>query len=251
MYLINNLKNEFKLIRRDIILIALAVFVVYMAVVLKFLLPWLNDYLKTQGFLPGKAIMNSLSHYYPIILSFLIIYTGAMLSGAIFGFLILTEKDENTLKAILVSPISPRQYIQGRIIVSSAVAFLIIMFIFYVVDLKLLSFAEMIIISLGGASTAPLIMLFLAILADSKLQGLSYSKFLSFGGFLIIISWFLKQPQQLIFRLFPPYWISKAYWTALDNQRIWYVYAFTGIILQVVAAYFLAKQFIKKVYKKI
>lgn len=251
MYLINNLKNQFKLIRRDIILITLGVFVIYLAVVLKFLLPWLNNYLEIQGFLPNRTVMNSLSHYYPLILSFLIIYTGAMLGGGILGFLILTEKDDNTLKAMLVTPISPKQYIQSRIIASAGITFLIIMFIYYVVNLQLLSFVDMILISLGGATTAPLIMLFLAILADSKLQGLGYGKFLSFGGFLIIISWFIKEPIQWIFGLFPPYWISKAYWVALDGQRVWYIYLFTGIILQIIITIFASKQFIKRVYRKI
>ena len=251
MYWINNLKNEFKLIRRDIILIALAVFVVYLAVVLKFLLPWLNNYLAIQGFLPNETMLNSLSHYYPLILSFLILYTGALLGGTIFGFLILTEKDDNTLQAMLVTPISPKQYLQSRIIVSTGVTFVIIMFIYYVVNLEPLTFGEILLVSLGGATTAPLIMLFLAILADSKLQGLSYSKFLSFGGFLIIISWFFKEPGQWMFGLFPPYWISKAYWAALDGHSVWYSYLAAGIILQVIVTIFLAKQFIKRVYKKI
>ena len=83
-------KNDFRLVRRDLILIMLLVFVVYLGVVLRFLLPWANGYLATHGFLPNASVMFPLSHYYPVILSFLVLYTGAVLGGAIFGFLILS-----------------------------------------------------------------------------------------------------------------------------------------------------------------
>ncbi len=248
MLLINSLKNQWKLIRRDIILIALVVFVVYLAIVLRFLLPWLNGYLAEQGFLPNQSLHNSLSHYYPLILSFLVLYTGAILGGAIFGFLILTDKDDNTLKAMLVTPISPKNYINSRIMACAGITFFIILFIFYVVNLKLLTFTSMVLIALGGSLTAPIIMLFLAVLADSKLQGMSFSKFLSFGGLLIIVSWFVKEPLQWLFGLIPPYWISKAYWTALDGSQVWYLYLVLGIILQVGVIILLSNQFISISY---
>ena len=250
MYMKTYLKNAFKLIKRDRILIAFAAFIIYMGIVLKLLLPWLNNYLELHGFLPSKTIMSGLSSFYPVILSNFILFTGAVISGAIFGFLILTEKDESTLKAMLVTPISPKQYILSRIVASFGVAFIFIIFLYYVINLDLLPFVDMVLISLGGATTAPLAMLFLSILANSKLQGLNYAKVLSFLGFLIIISWFLKEPVQWIFGLFPPYWISKAYWTALEGKSIWYIYLFAGIVLQIAAIYFLSGQFIKRVYKR-
>jgi len=251
MYLVNYIKNAFKLIKRDTILIAFGVFVVYMAVVLHFLLPWLDRYLAEQGFLPGKAIAYHLSHYFPVILSNMVLYTGAVIGGAVFGFLILTEKDDNTLTAMLVSPVSPRQYIQSRVVISTAVSFFIILFLYYGINQDLLPFGEMLLVCLGGAVTAPVVMLFLAVMANSKLQGMNYAKILSFLGFLVIISWFIREPFQWVFGLFPPYWVSKAYWAALEGQGIWYLYLALGIVLQGAAILWLARLFIKRVYRRV
>lgn len=100
-------KNDMRLIRRDLILITLLIFVVYIAVVLRFLLPWANRYLADKGFLPNAGIAHDLSYYYPIIIAFLLIYTGGgMLAGAILGFLALSEKDDRTVMAMLVTPVS-------------------------------------------------------------------------------------------------------------------------------------------------
>jgi len=251
MYLIHYIQNAFKLIKRDMILITFGAFVLYMAVVLHFLLPWLNRYLAEQGFLPGQAVAHHFSHYYPVILSNFLLYTGALMGGAVFGFLILTEKDDNTLTAMLVSPISPRQYIQSRVIITAAASFLIILFLFYGVTLELLPFGQMLLIALGGALTGPLVMLYLAIMANSKLQGMNYAKILSFVGFLIIIGYFIPEPFQWIFGLFPPYWVSKAYWAALDGGGFWYLYLTLGIVLQGAAILWLAKVFIRRVYRRV
>lgn len=45
-------------------------------------------------------------------------------------------------------------------------------------------------------------MLFFAGFADGKLQGMCYSKFLSLGGLVVILSWFVKEPLQYVFGIF-------------------------------------------------
>ncbi len=225
-------KNDMRLIRRDLILITLLIFVVYIAVVLRFLLPWANRYLADKGFLPNAGIAHDLSYYYPIIIAFLLIYTGGMLAGAILGFLALSEKDDRTVMAMLVTPVSPKQFMTYRIVVTAIISFLIIMFQFYVVGIHVLTLWKMVLIALGGSLLGPIIMLFLAGFADGKLQGMGYGKFLSLGGLVIILSWFVKEPLQYVFGIFPPYWISKAYWLALDGHTMWLLALFVGILLQ-------------------
>lgn len=53
MNVFSGLKNEMKLIYRDPILLMMLLFIVYLALVLKFALPWTDSYLATQNLLPG------------------------------------------------------------------------------------------------------------------------------------------------------------------------------------------------------
>lgn len=250
MNLIKNLNNEFRLIRRDAILLMLLLFVVYMGIVIRFLLPWLNNYLSSQNFMPGIIGNDSFSIYYPLFLSFMVVFTGPQLAGAIFGFLILSDKDDQTIKALMVTPMSSSKYIGGRIIVSAVLGFIFILAMFYMINIELLPFWINVFIALGGGSTAPLIMLFLSITSESKVQGMSYSKFLSFIGILLIISWFVSGKLQLLFGILPPYWISKSYWLALENNSVWLLYLAVGIIYQIGLIVYLSKLFQRNIYKK-
>ena len=54
------------------------------------------------GIMPGDTLKMSLSDVYPMLVAYMALYTGAMLVGTDFGFVLLDEKDQNTLKAMLV-----------------------------------------------------------------------------------------------------------------------------------------------------
>lgn len=241
-------KNDMRLIRRELILITLLLFVVYIAVVLKFLLPWANSYLADKGFLPNATIPHALSYYYPIIVAFFLLYMGGMLAGAVSGFLALSEKDDGTAVAMLVTPVSPRKFITYRIVITTIISFVIIMFQFYIVGILVLPFWQMVLIAIGGSLFGPIIMLFLAGFADGKLQGMGYGKFLSLGGLFVLLSWFVKEPLQYLFGIFPPYWISKAYWLVLDGHSSWLIALVVGIVLQLVMIKLLMRKFEKTLY---
>ena len=104
-------------------------------------------------------------------------------------------------------------------------------------------------LSLGSALTAPMIMLFLLQISDGKVQAFSYGKFLSLGGLITIASWWVKEPYQFFFGLFPPYWISKAYWTAVEGRSIWILFLAVGITYLLVLSFFMRKSLLKKVYR--
>lgn len=249
MNFIKNFNNELRLIRRDAILLMLLLFVIYIGVVIRFLLPWINDYLMNENLMPGIISSNSLSVYYPLILSFMVIFTGPQLSGGIFGFLILSDKDDQTLKALMVTPISPRKYIGDRIVISTFFGSMFIIVMFYMINIDLLPIWVNLLIAFGGGLTAPLIMLFLSITSESKVQGMSYGKLLSFLGLLLLVSWFVPDKLQLLFGIIPTYWISKAYWLVLEGSTLWLIYLMVGIIYHIILNLYLSKVFQRKIYK--
>ena len=108
-------RNDVKLIGRDRFILFMIVFVFYIAVALRFGLPWANGYLAETGVLPSASVPLSLAAYYPLIVAYLVIFTGAMLAGSVFGFVLIDEKEDNTIKAMLVTPVPLSRYVLYRV----------------------------------------------------------------------------------------------------------------------------------------
>lgn len=245
MHLLFHIKNDFKLIKRDVILIFMLGFVVYLAVALRLLLPWLD------GYLNAKDIYYDLSTQFPLIISYLVVFTGVMMSGAVYAFLTLDDKDDGVLMALLTTPLSVGQYLMKRLVMSTVLGFFIVLFLFYSVNIAVLPFFQTVLVALGASFTAPMIMLFMIIISKSKVQGLNYAKIISFLAALLIVAWFLKEPFEYIIGLFPPYWISKGYWTFLEKDPLGYLFVAMGIIFQLGVIKMLIRIFNKKIYKEL
>lgn len=248
--LISNIgRKDRKLVGRDGILLVLLLFILYIALILRFGLPWANGYLADKGLLPNETITMSLANFYPMIVVFMTLFTGALIVGGIFGFLLLDEKDDNTLEAMMVTPIPLSQYMQYYVIVSAVLAFFAVFMMLLIINQVLLPIWQLLLLSAGASLTAPILMLFLINVSENKVQGMSYSKFFGIAGFGIMVSWFVTEPYQYLFGLLPPYWISKAYWLALENNSWWVGSLFLGIFLQAVMINWLIKRFTKVSYR--
>lgn len=243
------LRNDATLIRRDLLLLTLLGFVIYIAVVLRYLLPWADGYLAAQGLMPSEAVPHPLSYYDPLTISYMVWYTGPVLGGAVYSFLILSEKDDDTLKAMMVTPISPGRYIDHRIGMSTVFAFAIVGFMILVIGRAQIPLLPTLVIAAAASLTGPILMLFLALLSKTKLQGVNNAKVQSFGGLLILVSWFVEGPLQHLFGLFPPWWPSKAYWVALEGSPWWPAYAAMAVVTQGLLVWAMRRAFVRSVYR--
>jgi fluoroquinolone transport system permease protein len=247
--LINKLsRTDAKLIGRDRFLIFMFIFVVYIAGALRFLLPWANDYLTESGILPNTTITENLADFYPMIVAYMAIFTGGLLIGLVVGFILLDEKDQNTLKVMLVSPLPLRQYVLYRIGLPTILAFVVILAMVLVINQATLPLWQMILIAAGGALSAPIAALFFAVFAENKVAGFAYGKFVGLAGWIIAGSWFVSEPFQWLFGIFPPFWVSKAYWLALEGRSIWWLSLIIGVALQLAPINWLIRRFNKVAY---
>lgn len=226
-------RSDVKLIGRDRFLIFMFIFVVYIGVVLRFGLPWLNNYLADTGIMPGNTIPIRLSDTYPMLVAYLAIFTGATLVGMIFGFVMLDEKDQNTLKAMMVTPVPLKQYALYRVGVPAVLAFLIVVALVLFINQALLPLWQLLLIAAGASLTAPIASLFFAIVAENKVAGFAYGKFAGIAGWAIMIGFFLPEPWQWLIGLFPPFLVSKAYWLALEGRSLWWGVLALSVLLQI------------------
>jgi len=237
----NLTRNDAKLIGRDSFLLAMLAYAIGLAIVLRLAVPWLNDNLE---------IPFDLAALYPMLVAFLGVFLGSMFAGLIIGFVLLDEKDDHTLKAMLVTPLPITTYIVYRVGVPMILAFFIIVAQVLIMDLPgtLPAAGPLLLIALGAALTAPTTSLFFATFAENKVQGFALAKFTGIAGMLIAGSWFVPEPLQWLFGLFPPWWASKAYWLALDGSNLWIVALLFGIVLQAGLIWLLVRRFRQIVY---
>ena len=241
--------NDVRLIRRDSFLIFMLAYVVVIGVALRFGLPWLSNYLTDNNILTSETFITSLNELYPMFVTYMGIFTvGGVMVGTVFGFLLLDERDDNTIKAMLVTPVPMSQYALYRVGLPTVISAFIIILVALGINQALLPLWQLVLIALCGSLAAPIVALFYATFAANKVEGFAYAKFVSMSGFLIVGGWFVPEPFQFLFGLFPPFWTSKAYWLALEGNGLWIFALVAGIIFQIGAIYWLVQRFIKVAY---
>ncbi|GAB5519120.1 MAG: hypothetical protein RhofKO_13710 [Rhodothermales bacterium] len=240
---------DLKLVGRDRFLLAMIGLVLYLTLVLRFGLPWLDAYLLDNDILPTAAFPYTLADLYPMLVGFMVLFQGSMIAGTIAGFMLIDEKDERTLTAILVTPVPFRHYVWYRVGVPSILAVVLVVGMMLIVNLAVPPMGQLLLLAVGAAFTGPLTTLFYGIAAGNKIQGFAMSKFVGVSGWIILGAWFVEAPWQWLFGVFPPFWICKAYWMALDGHALWWLALLAGIITQFGLLMLMVKRFTTVAYR--
>lgn len=237
-------KNDAKLIGRDSFLVGMLVYSVFTSLLMRFGLPYVNEMT-----LDNEQVPFILADYYPMLIGFLIVFMAAVFAGMIIGFMLLDERDDNTIKAMLVSPLPIHYYLGYRVALPMVLTFGLVVMEMFVVNLALVAWWQIVLIALAASTTAPIITLFFASFAENKVQGFALTKFTGVAGVLVMMAWFVEEPLQLLFGVFPPFWITKGYWLALEGNPYWGLALLIGAGLNLLIITALARYFQRVVYQ--
>lgn len=201
---------DFKNIRRDALLVWIPLLPLIMALVLRFAVPPL-----------AKLILREfdldLTPYYPLLMSTFVLLVPSIV-GMIVGFLLLDERDERTLLALMVTPMSNTSYLTYRIGVPLVIGFFITLLTYPLAGLVPVAPLDLVVVALLGAFTAPLTALFLAALAENKVAGLAMLKMLNGITILPVAAYFIPANWQWLAGIIPTYWSLKVFWTAVTGE---------------------------------
>ncbi|MEM6529708.1 MAG: hypothetical protein AAF653_15520 [Chloroflexota bacterium] len=237
--------NDARIITRDSFMIAMTAYVIGITVVARYAVPWLNETLAAQ-----EGIGFSLVDYYPLIVAYIAVFNGSLLGGMIIGFLLLEERESNTMTALLVTPISMPVYLLYRVLVPALVGFVLVFVqLMLLGNLAPLPMWQMALVATGSGLTAAIAALFFATFAENRVQGFALMKITGIAGFVIIGAWFVAAPLQYLFGLFPPYWVSKAYWLAVDGNALWPLFLLVGFVLQILFCGLMVYHFNRTIYR--
>jgi len=149
--------------------------------------------------------------YYPLLMSFLPLMVAGML-GAVVGFLLLDQRDDQTLAALLVTPLSLGDYLRYRMLVMLTLCVVFAWITVPLAGLTETTWLQLVVTAIVAAPLAPIYALFLASVASNKVQGFALAKAIGIVIAPCILAYFVIGPWQNAFGVVPHYWPMKVFW---------------------------------------
>jgi len=225
---------DVKNVRRDPMLVWLATFSIVMALALRWGVPVLGSVLQ-------RRFDFDLVPYHPLILS-AVTLTMPALVGAIIGFLLLDQRDDGTLAALQVTPLTLRGYLAYRAAAPMAASILVTAVAMPLTGLMTAGPVALVLDAAIAAPMGPIFALFLASFATNKVQGFALMKASGVASWPAILAWFVPPPWQLALGVVPHYWIAKVVWVTEAGGAPW-SFAAAALAFQLALLLWLLRRF--------
>lgn len=226
---------DLKSVRRDSFLRWMCLFPFLIAFAFRWGVPPLTSYLNTQ-------YQFDLAEYYILIMSFLVVVMPSLV-GAVIGFLLLDQRDDHTLSALQVTPLTLNGYLTYRLSIPMLLSILTTLLIYPIAGLIKISTWQLLLTAICAAPLAPMFALFLASFASNKVQGFSLMKASGVINWPPIFAWFVHSDWQLVFGLIPTYWPVKVFWQVAAGESNFVIYLLAGLLYQMLLLWLLLKRF--------
>ncbi|MEM7334969.1 MAG: ABC transporter permease [Chloroflexota bacterium] len=223
-------------IRRDSLLRWMALVPFFFAFLFRYVVPWVRDgILERTGF--------DLAPYYILIVGYGFIIGVPAVFGTVIGFLLLDEKDDQTLTALQVTPITMTSYITYRVFVPILISIGLVLVAYPLAGLVPLPASQIFWLSVLSAPMAPILALFLATFAKNKVQGFAFMK--GSGSVLIspLAAFFFTGAWTWIFAIIPTFWAQKLLWVLDSGKGDPWVILVLGLVAQGIILWLLLMRF--------
>ncbi len=229
--LVNAAINDFRLVFRDNSLKIFLILPLFIFPVVRYGFPYV---IETYSFL---------REYISIFLMFAVMQ-GAVAFGFIYSMVLVDEKDTNVAKVYGVLPISKFWFVVFRLIppflLASLATFLLLLFqTFY--DLPVI--ANIVFSALTGF-VAPLMIIFVAIVAKNKIEAMTWQKLFNIPLYLPILAFFVPAYISFILAVFPTFWVYQGFNSLIKGGNFW-VYLLVGFAHSILLLVWLVKRFNK------
>ncbi len=228
--------NDLRSVRRDPMLLYMILLPWLMVLILRLLLPGIAAWLKA-------GYDFSLEPFYPLVLSIFLVLQVPMMYGVVVGFLVLDERDDGTLEALRVTPVSMSAYAYYRITVA---VFLSVFFTLASLPLTGLASPSALPSAVPAAILSGLMSVVLVLLlvnfAGNKVEGLALMK--AFGILMLgpLAAYFIKSDWQLLLGILPSYWPARTFWAAIAGETAWPFFA-AGLFYHLLLVFLLLRRF--------
>ena len=231
-----------KSVRRDPLLRWMPVLPVVLAVAVRLGFPLVLERL-------GELFKLDLLQYFgPVASSALLLITPVMY-GMIVGFLFLDQRDDGTLTALRVTPVSLQSYLAYRLSVPMLLSVILTPVAFGIAGVSGVDFPLLVLCTLAATPLAALVALALAAFAENKVQGFALQKAGSVFLLPAVIAYFVPAAWQPLFWPLPTYWPVKLYWSIAAGDPAWWAYLVAGLLFQTVLVWLLLRRLQRRISK--
>lgn len=232
--------NQTKRVGRDNLLLILSVYPLMLAVVGKYLVP----------FLRGAFLENlDLSEHYPAILVFFIL-ANPYIYGSLAAFTLLDEREENVLQAIRVTPLKLSNYLGAKVLFFVVVSIATGVLITWYINLVTIGLGESVLINSLMALSAPLSMLMINSFARNRVEGFALVKGTGFMILLPALAFYVPERYSLLAGVIPGYWPAMAI-NKLSNPSFglmpYWGYLLVGLLYILLLIVILYQRFSRKI----
>ncbi len=171
----------------------------------------------------------ALTDYQTLMASFVVMMM-PIICGTVIGFLLLDEKDDRTLIALRVTPLTPGAYLAYRALVPMILSIATTPLTLALSGLEQLPLHLTLLAALGAAPLAPCYALFVGAMAANKVQGFAIVKAAGIINWPPVVAYFVRDEWQWWFGLCPTYWQPKLYWSLAEGSLLAVPVALIGLL---------------------
>jgi fluoroquinolone transport system permease protein len=151
--------------------------------------------------------------WYAPVLGVALVLVVPLLVGMIVGFLLLEQREDRTLAALRVTPVSLRMYIAYRLTVPVLVSVLATLVALPLAGFDSLTAPHLLLATAVAAPLAGLYALALPAFAANRVQGFAFIKAVGGFGMVPLVALFVSGPIEVLFALVPTWWMARLYWS--------------------------------------
>ncbi|MGH2370620.1 MAG: hypothetical protein ACRDI2_20785, partial [Chloroflexota bacterium] len=184
-----------------------------------------------------------LAAYYPPVMGYALLTIAPVTAGMIVGFLLLDQRDDDTLTALQVTPLPLSGYLTYRLAAPTMLSLAMTAAMLPLAGLTGVGAVPVLLASLTAAPLAPLYALALGGFAENKVQGFALVKAASVVFMAPLLAYFAPPDWHLAFGIVPTYWPGKLYWLAQAGDPGYWLYLPAGLAYQLLLLAALLRRF--------
>ena len=155
----------------------------------------------------------------------------------------MDQRDDGTLAALQVTPLSLSGYLLYRIVIPMLLGVALTLVVIPLVGLVEIQPMAVLVVGLAAAPLGPLYALFLVGFANNKVQGFALMKAAGILSWPPIIAYFLPLVWQWVMGIVPTYWSVKLFWMLDGNVSGWFPYFVIAWVYQGLLMVLLLRRF--------
>ncbi len=238
-------------VSRDALLAFLILSPLLIALIFRFVIPDTASLLLTvrsqlsADLAPHRQELETLvSAMEPLLMSILASMSPGLV-GAVYGLLLVDERDERTLAVLRVMPLPFARYLAARMATPCLLSLLMTIAAYPVAGFAPLPLGTVAAIALVGATTVPVVTLTIVTFASNKLVALAIMRVVNAALALPILAYFATPLQELLAWPVPSFWQMKALWLAVDGRPFFFELLLTPV-LNVALTLWLYRRFVRR-----